>query len=223
MQDLIYNLNKKHYNILEMFRLQYVSNLYLHHYEKATFPLLVRPAARYLALSGNIGQSSKIYASFLNYASKYWDKVFYVGGETERFTNINHYTKQYKNIFVLNDTNPSVYIPQMNIAIVGATPTDCRLKEQIDRWTLQQAQICVITPEPPIPSFSTSNVRAWITSGHVSAHTNLTDKTIAVVNGRGTKETPPDNYSTSAILEFPLKEPDPNLDPLLVDSATGWA
>ena len=206
-----------------MFRLQYVSNLYLHRYEKATFPLLVRPAARYLALSGNIGQPSKTYNSFLNYVSNYWDKVFYVGGETERFTNINDYTKQYKNIFVLNDNNPSVYIPQMNIAIVGATPTDCRLKEQIDRWTLQQAQICVITPEPPVPSFSTSNVRAWITSGHVSAYTNLTDKTVAVVNGRGTKDTPPDNYSTSAILEFPLKEPDPNLDPLLVDSATGWS
>jgi hypothetical protein len=206
-----------------MFRLQYVSNLYLHHYEKATFPLLVRPAARYLALSGNIGLPSNIYASFLNYASNYWDKVFYVGGETERFTNLNDYTKQYKNIFVLNDNNPSAYLQKANVAIVGATPTDCRLKEQIDRWTLQQAQICVITPEPPVPSFSTSNVRAWITSGHISAFTNITDKTVAVVNGRGTNETPSENYSTTAIVEFPLKEPDPNLDPLLVDSATGWS
>lgn len=207
-----------------MFRLQHVSNLHLHKYEKAVFPLLVRPAARYLALVGNIGQSSPVYKSFLDYTSRYWDTVFYVGGQTEYLTDLSNYVKDYKNIIVLNDSNPSVYIQKANVAIVGITPTDCRLKEQIDRWTLQQAQVCVLTAEPPVQSFCTEKTRAWITGGEgFSANTILTNNTVAVVNGRGTKETPPDNYSTSAIVEFPIKEPDPNLDPLLVDSATGWA
>ena len=66
-------------------------------------------------------------------------------------------------------------------------------------------------------------MRVWITSGEaVSEHANLSHKCITVVNGRGQCETPSPKYSTTAIVEFPIKYPDPNLDPLLVDSATGY-
>ena len=113
------------------FRIQYVSDLHLECYDKAVFPLLVKPAARYLALAGNIGQPAyKNFASFINYAATNWDKVFYVAGNNEYHStcynrwveaHIQDIVGKHRNVHFLNSANPSHYITKENVAIVGNT------------------------------------------------------------------------------------------------------
>ncbi len=126
-----------------IFRIQYVSDLHLEFYDKATFPLLVKPAARNLALAGDIGQpGSKPFHSFLEYTHRNWDNVFYVAGNHEYYAK-RPYTKwgeaykpnhmfetqeaikaavaPYKNIHFLDHDNPSHYLAQDNVAIIGST------------------------------------------------------------------------------------------------------
>lgn len=124
-----------------LFRIQYVSDLHLEFYDKATFPLLVKPCARFLALAGDIGQpTNKAYHSFLQYVSEHWDKVFYVAGNHEFYTHhgktwryhppttmreraetLRQAVKPYANIHYLDAHNPSVYLEDYNVVVVGST------------------------------------------------------------------------------------------------------
>lgn len=125
-----------------MFRIQYVSDLHLECYEKAVFPQLVTPNARYLALAGNIGQpGSRVFHSFLSYVSGHWDRVFYVPGNHEyyakqsapkwkhhpptpfheRHQQLLESVSTYKNIHFLDDNTPSYFCEEENVAIVGST------------------------------------------------------------------------------------------------------
>jgi len=114
-------------------RIQYVSNLHLELYDKAVFPLLVKPAARYLALAGDIGQpNNRVTKSFFDYASSHWDRVFYVPGRHE-YGNLNKpsnikkvddalqaLTNSYSNVTLLTREFPS-YTLKEQVAIVGST------------------------------------------------------------------------------------------------------
>jgi predicted phosphodiesterase len=125
-----------------MFRIQYVSDLHLEFYEKAVFPQLVTPNARYLALAGDIGQpGSRVFHSFLNYVSEHWDRVFYVPGNHEyyaknpapkwkhhqpitfhdRHRNLREIVGAYKNIHFLDAASPSYFCEEENVAVVGST------------------------------------------------------------------------------------------------------
>jgi predicted phosphodiesterase len=115
-----------------LFRIQYVSDLHLEFYDKAVFPLLVKPTARFLALAGDIGKPhNHIFKSFLEYVSTQWDHVFYVAGNHEYYTHhesiseiqdtIKSAVAPYKNIHYLSKSNPSFYFPEENVAILGTT------------------------------------------------------------------------------------------------------
>lgn len=123
------------------FRIQYVSDIHLEFYDKATFPLLVKPAARYLALAGDIGQPHKAaFPSFIDYVSRHWDEVFYITGNHEYYNKdfrkwkytppktiatidaeIAEIVSKHKNVHFLNPANPSYFLAKENVAIVGAT------------------------------------------------------------------------------------------------------
>lgn len=128
--------------IRRMFRIQYVSDLHLEFLEKGVFPQMVVPNARYLALAGDIGQpSSRVFHSFLDYASRHWDHVFYVPGNHEYYANmpsnkwrhhqpvpfhrrhqhLREIVGAYKNIHFLDAASPSYFCEAENVAVVGST------------------------------------------------------------------------------------------------------
>jgi hypothetical protein len=150
-----------------MFRIQYVNNLHLECYTKAVFPLLIKPQARYLALTGNIGLPGRpVFESFLDYVNDHWDKTFYIAGEKE-YTHkptileshlaLEDSLKKRQNIHYFYPNN-SLYVTKENIAIVGSTlikgDTDYNQKV-FDLWTTHMnyrkylvkggGQICVAT------------------------------------------------------------------------------
>jgi hypothetical protein len=112
------------------FRIQYVSDLHLECYDKAVFPLLVKPAARYLALAGDIGHPGHpVFESFLRYASDNWDHVIYVPGTKEfscgkpvheTHVNLIVSTERYPNIHYLHHYKPA-FTTKENVVILGAT------------------------------------------------------------------------------------------------------
>jgi predicted phosphodiesterase len=124
-----------------LFRIQYVSDLHLEFYQKATFPLLVKPAARYLALAGDIGQPGHpVFHSFLEYAHRNWDQVFYIAGNHEYYQKehkkwqystprsffetheaLKHAVAPYNNIHYLHHDNPSYHFADQNVTILGTT------------------------------------------------------------------------------------------------------
>jgi hypothetical protein len=125
-----------------MFRIQYVSDLHLECYEKAVFPQMVTPSARYLALAGDIGQpGSPVFHSFLDYASRHWEQVFYVAGTHEFYSKLHakkwaHHPPtpfhqrqrhlreivgEYRNIHFLDPSSPSYFCEPENVAVVGTT------------------------------------------------------------------------------------------------------
>lgn len=125
----------------KIFRIQYASDLHLEHYDKVAFPLLVKPAARYLALAGDIGNPhSDMYRNFMSYVSKHWEQVFLVAGNHEFYqghqsiwsktytkslfetqNTINTILSPYKNVHYLHHDSPSVYLSKWNLAILGST------------------------------------------------------------------------------------------------------
>ena len=122
--------------VSRLFRIQYVSDLHLEFYDKLAFPLLVKPAARYLVLAGDIGQPSHpLFRSFMEYVSGNWDRVFYVAGNHEYYNMkkerrqtmsgvqdaIHNVIYPYKNVHFLHPSNPHVYMSEQNVAIIGTT------------------------------------------------------------------------------------------------------
>ena len=122
------------------FRIQYVSNLHLDCYPKAVFPLIVKPKARYLALTGNIGvPNHKVYESFLDYVSSHWDQVFYVPGLKEYTTKnsiidshdcLANTLKKRHNIHYFHFNN-SLFTTPDNVAILGGTLIPTQLKDAV--------------------------------------------------------------------------------------------
>ena len=106
------------------------------------FPLLLKPAARYLALAGDIGRpDTDLYKSFIDFTARNWDHVFLVAGNHEyyartqpsrwKYSTPNHYfethelikkiVSAYKNVTFLHHDNPSIYLAKEKLAIVGST------------------------------------------------------------------------------------------------------
>lgn len=118
----------------KLLRIQYVSDLHLEFYEKAVFPLLVKPCAKYLALAGDIGvPNTRIWDSFFSYVNDHWEKVFYVTGNHEYYSSKNKMNmeviheqirtslEKYSRVTLLDSQNPTCFLPKENVAIVGNT------------------------------------------------------------------------------------------------------
>ena len=154
-----------------MFRIQYVSNLYLR--DKVAFPHVVRPAARYLALAGNIGDPySQIHASFMDYCTRHWDHVYYVPGILE-LPHIPALEKAYDyhpRISLLHYNQMSHFIAKKNVAVLGM-PFLNNAKERrqfnslLDYWNYQKVPVCAITHSDPTRRYTHlfhPNIKAWI-------------------------------------------------------------
>jgi predicted phosphodiesterase len=129
-------------SLKRLFRIQYVSDLHLEHYDKLAFPLVLTPAARYLALAGDIGNpQTDLFRSFIDYTARNWDRVFYVAGNHEYYARrpaqhwrhnpptdmfeiqkqIKAICKSYSNVHFLHHDSPSVYLAAENVAVIGST------------------------------------------------------------------------------------------------------
>lgn len=119
-----------------IFRLQYVSDLHLEINQILNYESLVRPIAPYLALVGDIGHiQTNNYKPFFDYVSNEFEKVFYVPGNHEYYSNpptkitpvstlyqLNYQMKNlcdsYKNIhYLYRDTYK---LDDFNVGIIGA-------------------------------------------------------------------------------------------------------
>lgn len=175
-----------------LFRIQYVSDLHLERYSRVKNSSFAKPVAPYLALAGDIGYpSTPTWNSFLHYANKNWDHVFYVAGtkEYDRSISFNKQhmemkdnLRQFKNITLLDTFNPSFYFPKENVAMVGSTlwsfvknenytnALHCLdkaiLEKHIEFWTYQKANIVMLTHHMPShklisPRFETKDNDAY--------------------------------------------------------------
>jgi len=71
---------------MDTYRLQYASDLHLDS-ETAPFNVIIEPAAPDLALCGDIGNPfSAVYANFISWVSKRWERVFLLAGNHEYFS-----------------------------------------------------------------------------------------------------------------------------------------
>jgi len=127
-----------------LFRIQYASDLHLELMPTLPdFSTLLKPAAPYLALAGDIGHLPQ-WKSLLDWASPQWRRIFFVTGNHEYYNLVDGkretieerdagYTwlaGTYRNVHFLQPKSPSVFIPHENVAIVGST-----LWSQVDPGT----------------------------------------------------------------------------------------
>jgi predicted phosphodiesterase len=125
-----------------LFRIQYVSDLHLEFLDKVAFPSIVKPMASYLALAGDIAPPAHpLFAPFLEYASKSWERVFYVAGNHEYYAKgpqsswqkkpptalfetqerLQSACARHPNVHFLHHDSPAVYLPEENVAVLGTT------------------------------------------------------------------------------------------------------
>jgi len=208
-----------------LFRIQYASNLHLQCYDKAPFPLLVKPAARYLALAGNIGEPrSRIWNSFFDYASSNWDQVFYVPGEQEYSKSngpqtlgmmqqhIRESLVNWNNVTYFHPKTPRVFIPTANVAIVGNTHNPHDMRKHIAYYTYQKIPMIVLTHYLPslelmhYYNLVTPYVRFWIYGDTHTSDVQYRGDIICTNNARGYPNEYINGFSKAATIEFATRE-----------------
>lgn len=185
-------MTTKRLTALNIFRIQYASNLYITQYEKPLFPLLIRPAAKHLALVGNIGSpTSQYYHSFFRWATTQWDTIVYVPGDMEHNTtsNIDNLLKQYTNLFVLDRQNQFYVYDPFKLALW--TPIDQKSTRKLYIFTYGcDGRKTFLEHHGTIQSYGLNGE-------------NKNKK--VYTNSRGKDETPEKGFKTDAILSFPIK------------------
>jgi predicted phosphodiesterase len=127
--------------------IQYASDLHLEFYKTVNFADILKPAAKHLALAGDIcPPSHRLFDDFMKYVSNNWEHVYYIPGNheyysthiskwkykapqtmSEIYTNIQHSLKDFHNIYLLgvskNGTASTLshYDATNNMAIIGTT------------------------------------------------------------------------------------------------------
>jgi hypothetical protein len=232
-----------------LFRIQYVSDLHLECYYKTYLNKFVKPIGPYLALAGDIGQPTcPMWMPFFNYVSHHWKHVFYVTGTKEydvpvsynkQHMRIKDSLKPFPNVSLLDKTNPLVYLPKENVAIIGSTlwssnsflheQEKIRLENNIDFWTYQKANIVMLTHHMPsyrlispryiqynninyasnCESLLSSQVKAWIYGRTHNVSNIVINNTLAVVNARGYPLEQVPGFTTEAFIELNLGPEEP--------------
>ena len=112
------NITKRLISAMPRFRLQYASNFHLHLHEKPLFPLFVKPAAKYLALLGNIGTPEHPhFANFFTWAASRWDTIVYSPHPTDTTSDAYEYTRHLQNVHVLTKSHPFYLFEREKIAL----------------------------------------------------------------------------------------------------------
>jgi predicted phosphodiesterase len=121
----------------KLFRIQYASDLHLELFKgvgTSDFTKILKPAAPYLALAGDIGHP-KQWKSLLEWASPQWKQIFIVTGNHEYYNSES--TKKdtmqdrdiefawlagtHMNVNFLHPTSPSIFLKNENVAVIGST------------------------------------------------------------------------------------------------------
>jgi hypothetical protein len=214
-----------------LFRIQFASNLHLQYYEKVPFPLLVKPAARYLALAGNIGEPhTRLWNSFFTYASSNWDRVYFVPGHEEylKFKNqpmleiyndLQDSLAKWSNVTCFNPLTTYKYLPKENVAVIGNTHD---MRKNIDYFTYQKTPMVILTHYAPRlqHGFVSPYIRAWIYGDTHEAVGYQHGTMIYTNNARGYPNEPVIGFTTAATLEFEGGDEE-GVNPLMAAAATG--
>jgi predicted phosphodiesterase len=111
------------------FCIQYTSDLHLERYvTQPAYESILKPAAPYLALAGDIGHPQQL-APLFAWAAPQWDRIFYVAGNheyygasyEERFQELQELVKPYENLHFLHPSSPSFFCEAENVTVVGST------------------------------------------------------------------------------------------------------
>jgi len=184
-------------------------------YDKAPFPLIVKPAARYLALIGNIGiPRTQIHDSFLDYCSRHWEHVFYIPGTVElpHIWSLEYAVHNKPRISLLHNNNMSHYISKHNVAILGTSDistaeTKQKFSDLLEYWTYQKTPVCAITYANPTKKYTKlmkRPIQAWLYGDEESRTSGMYGTMYAAVNG-SLQNTP---HRQSAFVEFPAERND---------------
>lgn len=148
-----------------IFRIQYTSGLHLEMYKHVHFPTLVKPAAPYLALAGNIATiRSPHMMPFLHYVSNGWEKVFYVSGVKEYYEEdkLLKLTNKFRNIALLHEDTPAYSFRDKNVTILGSCDGSPPIQKHINYFTYQKSNIILLTHHMQYLDKNNTQIRGWI-------------------------------------------------------------
>lgn len=208
---------------MSIIRIQYASNLHLERFEKVVFPQVLKPCARYLALTGNIGKyGARPYHSFLQWVSERYDHIFYVPGPSEISSITMHTLQQHlpKNITLFYDQCSSLYVGREQFVVSGSTMnSECnkqRMRKHIDYWSRMKLPILALSYTS---GYCHRDVPVWISGDAYATRSGMQNSTFCVANGYYGNAA----YSPSAYVDFkvPKMEEHAGVDAELGAAASG--
>lgn len=167
------------------FRLQYASNLHITRHDKPVFPHFIRPAARHLALVGDIGEPEhKHFANLFTYAAQHWFTVIYSPCPNTNQEAVVEYTKHLDNVHILTKKNPYYMFEAQKIALWSPFEDATAYRKLF------------------VMSYDSVDYRAYLENlGCIYSHGINGDSGKGIlVNSRGDKETPAEGFSATKCL-----------------------
>ena len=167
------------------FSLQYASNLHVTRHDKPVFPLFVKPAARHLALVGDIGDPEHPhFSNFFTYASQHWYTVVYTPTPKSNHNLIVEHTKHLQNVHILTNKHPFFLFGDHKIALSSPYEDDTPYRKVF------------------VMSYNGVDQRVYLENiGCICSHgfNGESDKNV-FVNSRGDAENPLEGFSTTSCI-----------------------
>ena len=167
------------------FSLQYASNLHITRHDKPVFPLFVKPAARHLALVGDVGDPKHPhFSNFFTYAAQYWHTVIYAPNPQSDHSLIYDYVKHLQNVHILTNPRPFFLFADHKIALSSPYEDSIRYRKLI------------------VLSYNGVDGRVYLENiGSISSHgINGESEKQVYVNSRGDAENPLEGFSTTSCI-----------------------
>ena len=167
------------------FSLQYASNLHITRHDKPLFPLFVKPAARHLALVGDVGNPEHPhFSNFFTYASQHWHTVIYAPTPHSNHSLIYDHIKHLQNVHILTNPRPFFLFADYKIALSSPYEDDTRYRKLT------------------VMSYNGIDQRVYLENvGCIYSHgLNGESEKQIYVNSRGDEETPLEGFSTTSCI-----------------------